>query len=360
MKRISRFDIYLTKAVLACFATFGVAICGLYVVADAAQRIVRWQYTDVSIFRFFGCMAAYYCLGLPAIVVDLLPLCWAVAVVVALFFLQRRNEITAFSTHGVSVFRVVRPILVLSLGVGVLVALGSEIVVPLLAGGVRRYEQVVAWRTQGEKLILPAGGGNTFYWIGSSDARNGRLDGVAMISYDENNQPKDLLLAKEGKWQRDGLELRDVWRPRGGFGKGGGKAEHYDRLPAPVPITRKKVLSAETPTDMSSAWGVHALMRSMPGNRFFAMVYYDHFVRPFVPLIFVLLAIPLVIGNAFTEGNSAKGILLFLLSCAGYYAVKSVCHNMGATGTLTPFQAVFLPMVVFLGIGLYLFLVIRT
>jgi len=101
-------------------------------------------------------------------------------------------------------------------------------------------------------------------------------------------------------------------------------------------------------------------MAAMPGNRFFAMVYYDHFVRPFVPLIFVLIAIPLVVGNAFTEGGSAKGILLCLFFCASYYAAKSLCHNVGATGILTPFQAVFLPIVIFGAIGTYLFLAVRT
>ncbi|MEW6358714.1 MAG: LptF/LptG family permease [Planctomycetota bacterium] len=360
MKQVSRFDIYLTEAVLACFATFGFAICGLYIVADAAQRIIRWHYSDASLLNFLGCLTAYYAVSLPGILVDLAPLCWTVTVIVTLFFLHRRNEIAAFNTHGVSVFRVVRPILILSLGVGALIALGGEVIVPALAGAVRRYEQAVAWRSRGEKLIVPAGDGKTFYWIGSSDARRGRMVGVAMMSYDANGQPKDMLWAEEGTWRDADLELHDVWRPRGGFTSSEEKSEHYERLPAPAPITRDMVLLAETPTDMNSAQGVRALMTGMPGNRFFAMAYYDHFVRPFAPLIFVLLAIPLVLGNAFTAGGSAKGILLCLLFCAGYYAVKSICHNMGATGELTPLQAALLPAVVFSAIGAYLFLVVRT
>ena len=362
MKFLSRFDAYLCKAVLACFAVFGCAFCGLYVLADAAQRIIRWCYSDLPLLRFVGYLIAYYVVLLPSILADLLPIGWTVAVVVTVFFLHRRNEIVAFNVHGVSACRVLAPILVLSLGVGGAIALCSEVLVPCLAGAVRAYEQTVGWRTRGSNLIVPMPDGRTYYWVHSTDTRQRRVGAVVMISYDENGRPSDTLWAASGAWAGRGgrLLLRDVWQPGGGFAKGREKAVHHDELPAPVPITQAQVLAAETPADMNSASGVRALMEGMPGNRFFEMAYYGHFVRPIVPLLFVLLTVPFVVGNAFAEGGSARGFLFCLVACAAYYAAQSVCHNIGATGNLTALQAAWLPVVVFGALGLFLFSTMRT
>lgn len=360
MRRISRFDVYLCEAALACFAVFGLGICGIYIFADAAQRAIHWRYTDVSLGSFLGNLVAYYVVGLPGLAAGLTPICWMVAVIVVVFFLQKRNEIMAFNVHGVSVYRVLAPLVALSVVLCGLILLCNEGVAPLLGPMVQRHEQAVGWRGRGDRTIVQVGDGRSFYWLNSVDMGRHRVDGVVLISYDARGGPKDVVWAREGEWRGSALWLSDVWLPRSAFHEERRKAEHLDQLAAPAPLTPETILAAATPTEMGSAGSVRALMESMPGNRFFQMAYYDHFVSPLAPLIFALLAIPMVVGNEFAEGGSARGILICLLLCAGYYAVKSICHNIGATGNLAPLHAAWLPVVLFAAIGLYLFSSIRT
>jgi len=357
MKLVTRFVTYLTRLLVAFLVVFGGAICGLFILMDAAQRMIKCYSSDVGFLVLAGRAAQYYLVGMPGLLAEFAPIAWTVAVAAALLFVKRRNEIVALNAAGRSSYRILAPVYVLSVAISAFVWVCNEKIVPGLSPVIRTCEQKVTWRSHGDRIVVETIPGRQFCWIDSFDPARDLLNSIVTVSYTEDGRVAGVQWAKRGSWRDGKLRLEGVRTLSLGGDKS--RAAPPDAV-GPVGLTREMISRAETPTEMNSAKGIKALMKQMPGNLFFAMTYYDHFVSPLVPVIFVLMAIPLVLGNELVEWGTGRNIFACIILCTSFYAVKSVCHNLGATGNLSPAVAACLPAALFLAVGAYLFSALRT
>ncbi|RKX43343.1 MAG: hypothetical protein DRP64_08370, partial [Verrucomicrobia bacterium] len=78
-------------------------------------------------------MAYYYTLRLPSMVIMIVPLCLLLAVLYSLSTLTRHSEITAMRASGISIYRIVRPYMLMSIACLLFTAVVNEYTGPKFA-----------------------------------------------------------------------------------------------------------------------------------------------------------------------------------------------------------------------------------
>jgi LPS export ABC transporter permease LptG len=119
-------DRYVIRRLLAPLTLVLVSVASLYVVIDLTDNVDDMARNNVP----FDVIVAYYFNLVPQLIMDVMPLALMIAVLMLLTVLERQQELTAFKAGGISLYRVIVPILlVASLVAGAMWFL-SESVVP--------------------------------------------------------------------------------------------------------------------------------------------------------------------------------------------------------------------------------------
>ena len=119
-------DIYVIRRLLGPFAMVLVSTSLLYVVIDLTDNVDDMAKNHTP----FDVIVGYYVNLVPQLIMDIMPLALMISVLILLTLLERKQELTAFKAGGISLYRVVVPILLIaSLAAGAMWVL-SESVVP--------------------------------------------------------------------------------------------------------------------------------------------------------------------------------------------------------------------------------------
>ncbi len=129
-------------------------------------------------------MAYYYTLRLPSMVIMIVPVCLLLAVLYSLSKLTRHSEITAMRASGVSIYRIVRPFLLLGF-----VCLGVTAVVNEYTGPKFAYRADQFVETQKhdeenayfEQIAFKNPTANHIWYIKEFDTRNYTMHGIELI-----------------------------------------------------------------------------------------------------------------------------------------------------------------------------------
>ena len=118
---------YIVKEVVRVFAILMVALISLFYVVDFFEKIDSLIDAGISVPRiivFFACK-------LPFVAAQMIPICLLLAVIIAFGLMNRYNELIAFRSGGVSIMRLLKPVLAVGGVLGVSLFMISEAVVPL-------------------------------------------------------------------------------------------------------------------------------------------------------------------------------------------------------------------------------------
>ncbi|NCO69464.1 MAG: LptF/LptG family permease, partial [Acidobacteria bacterium] len=100
-------DGYVLRQCAVFLALVLVAVCALWLVVNLSEELEHIRTNHVPLLT----VASYYLVSLPQILHDILPLAFLIAFLGTATVLERRNETTALKASGVSVTRVVTPLL---------------------------------------------------------------------------------------------------------------------------------------------------------------------------------------------------------------------------------------------------------
>ncbi len=119
-------DIYVIRRLLGPFVMVLVSTSMLYVVIDLTDNVDDMAKNNTP----FDVIVGYYVNLVPQLLMDIMPLALMISVLILLTLLERKQELTAFKAGGISLYRVVVPILLIaSFAAGAMWVL-SESVVP--------------------------------------------------------------------------------------------------------------------------------------------------------------------------------------------------------------------------------------
>lgn len=357
--RISILDRYITKEFLTpfcfCIGGFTVILVSGYLF-DLMDFIFIKKVPVTTVLRLLG-------YKLPATVVISLPLGVLFATLLALGRLAGDNELTVMRSAGLSILRVVLPVLVLGLVVSGITYVANEEIVPEMnhreATLMRRIIFQDALPTVEERVFFrdPR---NRFFYIEKVDRQKKRLQRVMVYDLETGSYPR-LITAATGRytdvvWYLENGVIREL--DEAGFVKAEAR---FDSLQLQTIKESERLFGEQKTTEeMNRAElreHIELFQKSGLEVKDFVVDYHLKLALPFASLVFALLGAPLSFRSS--RGGRTAGIVISLIIMFLYYVVTSVARSLGANGVIPPLAAAWLSNILFAGLGTGLLVVGR-
>lgn len=310
-------------------------------------------------------LAAFYWYLTPFILTQMVPISALISCVYVLGNLNRQNEITALRASGVSIWQVLRPILIGAFIISLFVfVLNDKMLPPAMRLADRiRYEKLdVGKRSKSQDIIMKNiavyGQGNRIIFAREFNVKQNMLTDIIIHKQDLKN---DLILKitaqrmfwEDGEWRALGVVVYNI-NNKGEF------------MGEPVIHKEMNMPIMETPTDfINNQWKPEFMsyMQLKDYLKVFATESKKTYKRllvdlnykiafPFTCMITILISAPFALSTK--RGGAllgmAKGIVIALL----YIPVMAVGLALGKGGILPPMLAAWFSNIIFGGFGIYL------
>jgi len=358
MKIIER---YILKEFIAsvfyCIAVF----IFLYVMADLFNYLDEMMKNQVSL----NSILTYYLNSTPSIFVQVTPVAVLLSTAYVLSNLNRNNEITALRASGVSLWSIIRPILVAGFLLSLLVFIVNDKIVPpsFEVSNKIRQEEIRDVKKDGQKEkilenVALYGSDNRMIYAKYFDPRKNTLKEIIILEHDKDQNIKSKSSAEEARWRNNKWVFRDFYTYS--LDKKG------DIIGTSID-EEKTIGLKETPEDFKKLkWRTEymnfAELReyisrfSGSGIKTIKVLSVDLHYKisfAFVSLIVIVVAAPLSLVVK-RGGGLLIGIGISIAVVLTYYAVSSICLALGKAGFFPPFIAAWMANFIFLGLGIYL------
>jgi len=308
-------------------------------------------------------IVGYYVFKLPLIVFQTVPVAVLLSTMLLFATLTRHNEIVAFRACGVSLFRLVLPVLVCGVAVSGLTFLANEYVVPFTT---RRMEYIEKVRIKKEKPrsifkdgnLWFRGEGNVFYCIRYCEPEEGVLRGVTIFKLDEGFGLEFRVDADEMRWVKGGWRLYQATLRRLQDNDRVGRVERYAELALPQLREQPEDFreAQKDPFAMSYA-ELKAFISESERRGYDTARYrvdlYGKFSLPLISLVMIVLGIPFSL-RLNRSGGRMVGFGLSVILGFVFWVVLAMGLAMGHGGRLPPWLAAWGPNLLFGGLGVYL------
>ena len=309
----------------------------------------------------------YYLVLVPTYLPYMLPVSILLALLYALWNLGKSSEITAMRACGLSISQIASPFLALGLGCSLALFAVNESFNPWAMQWTRRFREERHNRQLGpllyDNLTYKNAPANRLWRIAHFNPKASaayELRGVSLRQQRPDGSDEFSLDAKRALWRDGHWWFEEV------------ETQHFspDNLrDGPVETSPQADMTwlSETPADFlneikdpeteRSAADIHRFLAThdrlsrTTRNRYLVDFHY-RLASPWLCFVVVLLGIPF--GAHTSRRGMGPGILLALLSFFGYYVFSSFCLHWGKSGDqwLPPLLAGWLPLFLFLGLGL--------
>ena len=351
-----KLDVYLAgrfmKMILVAVTSFVV----IFVSVDAFDHFTRWVDRDVSASTF----AKYYFYGLPYIIVLVLPVAVLLSSLFLVSTLTRKNELVAMRAAGISIPRIILPLLVVGaitslfeLGVGDFIVANAN----YLQAQVERVEingqEPINYSRRSNFAHRSPGG--AILEIGFFDGQNEVMTDVTVEWYDSSRVTRRLDVERltyiDSAWTAVGAVNR-VFGPSGAV-----VYTTADTMDVPAIV--------ETPEDFGSRqkapgemniFELHDYIQSVNAaggdTRGDMVEFYLKFFFPLSNLIMVLVGAPLALKNR--RSGKASNIGLAILLAFLFFSILRFGQTLGHKGALPPLLSASVADIIFVCLGLVL------
>lgn len=351
------------------FKTWAMALLGfmvLYTAIDFLEKIGDFLGKDVGL----KTILLFFAAQMPKVVVLMVPVATLVGVLITLAIMARASEIVAFKAGGVSLFRLSAPIVVSSLAICLMVFFLSDVVSP-------RTTAVANSIWQGQiKDRLDTSTVVRDVWLkdvrliqhfASYDEADGKVSGVTLVFTDDEMYLARRIEAAAGRFVDGRLELTGVEEkvyplPVTALTRNF-KLNRHDLLvlenwPAPPPGLGRVDQSSDE-LSVAQLWRTIDRLRAEGFNPVKQRVDLQ-FKFSFAMLSFIMVVVGLPIGFWKEKGGSvALGLAIGLVLSFIYLIAMELARSLGYAGLLPPIVAAWLPNLLFLLLGAYLFSYVR-
>lgn len=336
-------DRYVASRFLRLFALVLASILGIYLLIEyleISNDIARVRPPVSAVLGYFEAKLA-------PILVDVVPLAFAAAALIAVAGFVRSSETTALLAHGISLFRSTASILFLAVVAGGALFAFSEAIVPRSAAEAERLRNVLlgkppAATSDGWRSFLKGDSGR-FYSAETWDTRSSSVTGVTIFQVD----PQSFRLSRKSYGARGkvvagkGIALTDGWTRT--FGKGGEslflKQTGASFVEAPE-AARTFLAGRSDPRQMNSLeLSRFVRLRRKAGADVSGMLtgLYQKSSVSLAPLLLTLVGLPFAFR--FGKRGAVAGIGIALLLGLAYLVLSAILVKGGETGSLPPLLA---------------------
>jgi lipopolysaccharide export system permease protein len=297
---------------------------------------------------------------LPGVMVYIFPMATLLAALMAFSRLSNDSEIVAFKAAGVSLYRLIIPVLLLGFVISLVTLFFYEVVVPeanqaatnLVAEASARHNPKI----QKNMLVPELEHGELKRIFYARQLEGDVMEGVVIGEF-EGHELVELVNAKEASWQKD----KNRWVLKDGIIYILSETGEYKHL---IRFREQFITIKYTPSDFYLGEKKAEEMNISELNKFIAIKrnmgedVTDYEIQlnlklaiPFACLVFALLGAPL--GLTPKRASSSIGLGLSIIVIFLYYIIMSVSVAFGELRWLSPFISAWVPNLATGGIGWY-------
>ncbi len=202
-------DRYLARSLLTVYLKALLVFISLYLIVDLFANSDEWLHARMPASMIID----YYLHLIPGIFIIIGPVALLLATLFGLGTLCKNNELTAMKASGISLYRTILPLLVLSFLISLFTLFVNEVGVPPAA---RRTEELKRMRRGEQDRLLRniqffGEAGNMFY-IRSFDKKEMVMEGLQILRRSPQGFIELRIDAEEAKWQDGRWILRQGFR----------------------------------------------------------------------------------------------------------------------------------------------------
>ncbi len=345
-------DRYVTRRFLTPLVFVLASTAMLYIIIDLADKVDEMAKHTASL----GVFAAYYWNLIPQVFLDVTPLGILIATLLFLAMLERSLELTALKAAGISLYRVIVPVVLVTAAASVGLGIFQESVVPRANREARRLLD----RIKGRRVARSYGAADR-QWIFSRDGttlynflryirEEETLVNFTMFRFDDEGQLKFQLFAEKAVY-RDGawVVVSGWYRKMRADG-----TDEFHRVTRPMELDvpeAPQYFAAErrSPSQMSfRELRRHIANLTASGYRPLALEVrlQQKLSYPLSVFVMVLLGIPFGLNRSGGRRSSPiQGIALALGLGIGYFLLVAIFGKMGEAGLLPAVLGAWAPVI---------------
>jgi lipopolysaccharide export system permease protein len=329
--------------------------CLLAIIADLMDNAGDFLKTGTSA----ATLAHYYALQLPSMVIFIVPICLLLATLYSLSSLTRHSEIVAMRASGISIYRIVRPYLLLGFICFGLTALVNEYTGPKYA--YRAHQLLESQKEASDDVYFeqipfknPTAGHS--WYIESFDTRNYTMRGVTLRKLRPDGSDEIKYTAKKGMWMDSRWWFEDGTIQR--FDQNNnldGAAETFQvREMRELPEIPEDFMGEAKDTAHQSSF---ELLKYIRTHQFLstetlvskAVDFHHKLTMPFICLIATIIGIP--VGAHTGRKGAFAGIMLAIGMFFGFYALQFFMEYLAKQMIIVPWVGPWTSVIVFFFIG---------
>ena len=351
---VYKIDKYIVKAFVPSFIVCMFAICGIYIVVDAIQKIDDFIEMGVKAFTM---ATHYYGLMVPVFIAQLFPAITLISVSLVLVRFTKNNEILAMQVAGINLYRIMLPIFIVSVFLSLLAVINQELIIPRLAEELGRVEQTTFEEKEQSNILVEDEENHMLFRVWSLNMAEKSLESAYIIGKYENGKKKFTISAERGKWT-DGNSWLLFNLVKHNYDESGhwiAPALQMDNYILETTLSPAELSKVDINASLKSFKELRELRRKEPENDRYSVMYHTRMAYPLTNFILLFLGIPVVLGFERMSKNIFLRVGISILICCAFFVLAYVCANLGNMGILQPVLAAWLPVIVFGCLGLILF-----
>lgn len=349
-------DRYILKEIIVAFLfgifAFSAVFIGSGTLLRIAQYVTQYGASFSSVVRLF-------IYSMPAIMLWTFPMSMLLASLLVFGKLSGASEITAMKSCGISLYRIMRPILVMGIVVSIFAIAFNEYVVPWAN---QAYTDVINYEIKNntapqsrEHIILKEikdGNIQRLVYARRYDAEKNRMEWITMQDFEEGKlvrvENADYADWGDNEWLLHNGVIYSITDGEMSH------TMHFDTQKLPVQESPDSIIREQKKTEEMTMKELEAQIKIMRGQYVdttdFEIELYQRITVPLASFIFTLIGVPL--GLQPNRNSSSIGFGLSIIIIFIYYTLMTVSNVIGRA--IPPAYAVWLPNLVGAIIGCYL------
>ncbi|MFQ6111555.1 MAG: LPS export ABC transporter permease LptG [Nitrospinota bacterium] len=354
---------YVLREFLRLFGLALAAALNIFLIAEFIERIDDFIEKGAEL----GDALAYFIYKIPLMLYWSAPLAVLLATILSLLLLSRNNEVTAMRACGISLYSIVKPILLAGLLLSAICFLANEYIIPYTNRQVNHIfnVKIKKYAPRGllrQNRIWYRSEDNTIWHIEAFDPRTDTMKDVTLYRLDERNRLSQRVDARLVRWDGEGWLFEEgVVREFPAEGVLVSRSFDSRRFILPEKPADFKQTHKE-PEEMSFA-EMRSYIQGLRANGFdttkYAVDLQAKLAFPLVSFIMVLVGIPFSLKTS-RSGGVALGIGLTFLIGFSYVVLFYLGISLGHAGRLPPLLSAWSTNIIFVGTGLYLMTGVRS
>jgi lipopolysaccharide export system permease protein len=357
-------DRYILKSVVAIFLSCLLAFFFLYIIIDIFSHLDEILKHRVN----FSLLFRYYISYLPIIFVQVAPVVCLLATLYTFGRLNHNNEIIAMRSAGLSLFQIIKVVIIFGCLISICVFLVNDKFVPQslsLTENIKEEMEKGSKKVQAKEQetinnLSMYGMHNRLYFISRFTPLTKTMEGITILEHDEKQNLTKKIVANKGIY-RHGLWrfYQSITYNLDKRGQIKGEPQYLEEETMTIPETPEDFLSQRQRPDFMTIAELEDYIWKLSKSgatttiRNFKVDLYQRFTMPLTSVIIIILGLPFsLMMKKRATGLSSLGVSIMVGFV--YYVLNAIGLALGKAGILMPTLSVSLSHIIALTTGLYL------